>query len=90
MANISVADIKTIIRDIVCSVSGKSDFQDVDNLLSRDIGIMPVDFLYVFDCLEKRFGLPLFEIVENRDYTVMTIDNLSHEIAHKLSTQSPF
>ena len=72
--------IEKTIRDAVCEVTGKKDFSSSDSLIDKDMGIMPVDFLYIFDILEKVLKLPVCKIFENNGYDVMCVKNLTDAI----------
>ena len=72
--------IEKTIRDAVCEVTDKKDFSSSDSLIDKDMGIMPVDFLYIFDILEKELNLPVCKIFENNGYDVMCVNNLTDAI----------
>ena len=44
-----------------------------------------VDFLYVFERLEKKVGIPIASILERRSYSVMTIHGLTKAIVDDFS-----
>ena len=72
--------IEKSIRDAVCEVTGKKDFGSLDSLIDKDSGIMPVNFLYIFDILEKELNLPVCKVFENNGYDVMCVKNLTDAI----------
>ena len=61
----------------ICDVEVKDPDR---HLLSDEIKIPIVDYLYVFDSLEKQLALPVTKVFENNDYTVFTLHNLAQEI----------
>jgi len=47
------------------------------NLMSRDLGIIPVDFLYIFDILERALQIPVHRVFVQAKYEVMTVAHLA-------------
>lgn len=77
---ITKEQIEKSIRDAILKVTGKKDLGSLDSLIDKDMGIMPVDFLYIFDILEKELNLPVCKIFENNGYDVMCVNNLTDAI----------
>lgn len=50
------------------------------SLLDTRLNINPVDFLYIFDLLEKKLKIPAADIFKDHDYTVMRIDYMSEAL----------
>ena len=69
-----------LIIDTVKEVTGKDISSPDINLLGREIGIIPVDFLYIFDILEKSLNKNICSLIENSHYTIMTPNNLADAI----------
>ena len=47
----------------------------------RPSSVLLADFLYVFRALEEKLGVPVAKVLEQRDYTVFTVNNLADAIA---------
>lgn len=65
--------IKTAIVDV-------SDWDSVgfdESLISKDSRIIPANFLYIFDQIEKALNIPVCKIFETHSHNVMTINNLT-------------
>ena len=73
-------EIIALIKSTVKDVTGIEVEDSNVNLLSTELDIMPADFLYIFDVLEEKLGIPTAEILKCYDYTVMQIDRLSEEL----------
>ena len=73
---------KEEIRKCIIDVVKEVTHQEIENenLLDSRLGIQPVDFLYIFDLLEKELKLPVIKIIEVSDYNVMQIDRLCDAI----------
>ena len=63
----SEVDIVELIKKIVFDVTKIEIISSEENLLSTKLDINPVDFLYIFDELEKRLNIPVVEIFVNSD-----------------------
>lgn len=72
-------EIRQVVEIAVKEVTGKP-FNTDKSLIDRDSGIMPANFLYIFEILEEKLNLPVCSIFETNSYEVMTIDNLSKAI----------
>lgn len=70
-------DIINVIKETVFEVTGIQELSDGDNLLSTKLDILPADFLYIFDLLEKKLEVPAVDVLKNTDYQVMQIDYFS-------------
>lgn len=53
---------------------------DDRNLFCSDYNIRIVDVLYVFRALEDKLGIPVAKVLEKRNYTVFTVNNLVNAI----------
>lgn len=73
---------KEEIRKCIIDVVKEVTHQEIENenLLDSRLGIHPVDFLYIFDLLEKELKLPVIKIIDVSDYNVMQIDRLCDAI----------
>ena len=76
----SLTWLEDIIRDEIYNVTGRNIIDSTQHLLSDKSQIIAVDFLYVFEHLEKRLNRSLCHILEQYDYTVFTISNLAKAI----------
>lgn len=74
------AEITKAIIETVYEVTRISIQTEEISLLDTQLDINPADFLYIFDILEKQFGFETKEILENSNYDVMYIPNLSKAI----------
>lgn len=81
-------EIENIVRDTVVEVTGIKNFENMENLLDRELGIIPADFLYIFDMLERRFNIPVFRIFTYSTFHVMTVENIAKEV-EKLLNDAP-
>lgn len=43
-------------------------------------GVMPLEFLYVINEIEKTYGVVVKDLFRDEDYTLMSIHNLSEKI----------
>ena len=51
-----------------------------DNLLDQKFGIDTVDFLYLINTLETKYGINIYRILETNDSPIFTVNNLAAEI----------
>ena len=77
----SKAETVKIITDAVREVTDIEIKSPDTNLLGRDVGIIPADFLYIFDIVEKRTGRDMCGVIADAHYTIMTPNNLAEAIA---------
>lgn len=68
------------IQEIVMEVCGVKILSENDNLLDRRFGIRPADFLYIFDMIEQRIGIPAVNVLKDTPYTIMEAGNLSEAL----------
>jgi len=80
--------IEKAIFDAVENVTDITQLNKDTSLISRELGIVPVDFLYVFDILQQRLQLSVYEIFRNHTYEVMTVGNLIDALFDLASQQS--
>lgn len=73
-------EVKNIIKQTISEYMGIQIEDDDRHLLCSDYGIVIADFLYVFRELEKHFRFPAAKVLEKRDYTVFTVNNLATAI----------
>ena len=73
-------EIELCIRDTIVKVTGVTELLGEDSLIDKNVGIMPVNFLYIFDILEKQLELPICNIFKTNSYDVMCINNLTDAI----------
>lgn len=66
-----------LIRKVVLEVTGNKVESEEMSLLDTRLGINPVDFLYIFDLLEKELKVPVVDILKDHDYTIMKINYMS-------------
>ena len=69
--------IEQVVRESIAEVVGERELSVNANLLDTETGIVPVNFLYIFDLLEKKLCLPVCEIFVDHGYDVMTITGLT-------------
>lgn len=59
------------------------DIKDLDeNLLSKRIGILTEDFLFLFAELEEKHRIDIYPILVQNDCEVFTVNNLASKIAN--------
>lgn len=61
-------------------VTGKKVGDMNTNFFSSVINITPVDFLYIIDIINQRYGIKCEEILRDRECDVMCVNELSNEI----------
>lgn len=76
----SKRDIEKAILEAVKAVAGIEFLEKSANLVDRDMNIIPANFLYVFDMLEEKFRLPVYNIFIDSTYEVMTVENLTEAL----------
>nr|WP_122012662.1 hypothetical protein [Maliibacterium massiliense] len=82
--------VKQIEDMLVDSIREETQVEITDRdarLLRGDMKIPLVDYLYVFDAMEKKLGLPAAKILEDNGYEVFTIRNLARAIAALAKTE---
>lgn len=72
--------IKAWIKQYISQYTKASVDSDYRNLFCSDYNIMIPDVLYVFRALEDILGVPVAKVLEKRDYTVFTVNNLTDAI----------
>jgi hypothetical protein len=72
--------IMTLIRKTVSDVTGISDFENDTSLIDGSLPIAPVNFVYIFNALEKTLNLPVHDILKDHTFNVMTVENLADAI----------
>lgn len=72
--------LNNLIRNTVSKVTGINIESDEVSLLDTRYQINPVDFLYIFEVLEKELGISPADILKKNDYTVMKINNMSEAL----------
>ena len=69
--------IEDIIRDAVKNVTGITALERDTNLIDQELKIIPVDFLYIFDILEKKLQVPAHNIFIDHTFEVMSVAKLA-------------
>lgn len=69
--------IEQLIVETIDAVTGVKITDYNQHLLSAELEIRTVDFLYIIDELEKRIGHPITKLFEKEEYTVFNVKNLS-------------
>ena len=72
----TIEQIEEIIRSAIYNVTGKSNVNSDVNLTGYHMAIFPADFLYIFNLIELHTGLPIYRVLEDHSYKVLTIKNL--------------
>ena len=70
-------EIEVMVREVVKDVTGVETRSPDASLIDRETGIIPADFLYIFDQLEQKLRAPVCGIFEEYTYEVMTVRNLA-------------
>ena len=76
----TVKDLENMIISTIQDTCGVEITDRNQHLLSDAVKIPTVDYLYVFDSLEKQLNIPVTKVLEQNDYTVFTVHNLACEI----------
>lgn len=71
--------IKTYIKQYIEQYIGVS-VDDDRNLFCSEYNIKIADVLYVFRALEDKLGVPVPKVLEKRNYSVFTVNNLANAI----------
>ena len=79
----SEVDIVELIKKIVFDVTKIEIISSEENLLSTKLDINPVDFLYIFDELEKRLNIPVVEIFVNSVLKVNILGKKLYEMCQR-------
>ncbi|TGY91102.1 hypothetical protein E5329_22720 [Petralouisia muris] len=53
--------------------------EDIDKNLFT-LGVMPLEFLYVINEIEKKYEITIKDLLHNSDYSILSIHNLSIKI----------
>ena len=69
-------EIEGMVRNAVKDVTGIEIKSSDTSLIDRETGIIPADFLYIFDQLEQKLQAPVCGIFAEYTYEVMTVKNL--------------
>lgn len=78
-----VEQMEQTIREIIEEIL-EGQIKDMDvHLLSDNLRGRLVDWLYVFDALEKKLGYPVAQVLEDHDYTIFTVHNLAQAICER-------
>ncbi|SHH84864.1 hypothetical protein SAMN02745823_01176 [Sporobacter termitidis DSM 10068] len=72
--------IENTIRDAVKDVTGITNLEKDASLIDRELAIIPACFLYIFDILEKKLELPVYNIFKDHTFEVMTVENLTNAL----------
>jgi len=73
----SIEQIEKIVREAVEDVAGIQSLQNDISLVDRSLAIPPACFLYIFDIIESKTKLPVYDILKNSNHEVMTIRNMT-------------
>ena len=73
-------EISKAICNAITEVTGVVSLDKDASLISRDSGIAPASFLYIFDILEKQLQIPVHDIFKTHTFEVMTTDGLTAAI----------
>lgn len=76
----SVREIEQSICAVIFQISGVHIRDRKMNLLSPDAGIRPADLLYIFDLFERDMGAAPAALLEDADFTEMTVEKLAQKI----------
>jgi hypothetical protein len=69
-----------VVSAAIYHVTSKDIADHDQHLLNDAVRVQMVDFLYVFETLEKELNLPVADILKDNDFSVFTIRNLAKEI----------
>lgn len=69
--------IEKAIREAVKDVTGITIFDKDTSLIDSKMNILPAQFLYIFDLLEKKLQIPVHDIYIKQTFEVMTVGNLT-------------
>lgn len=80
-------NMKALIVELLTPILGYKieNYDDNIILLMNRKNVPLINLLYFFDEMERKLLLPVSKILENRFYTVMTVNNLAKAIADDFS-----
>lgn len=70
-------DVKNVILEGIHEVVPLVEITTSENLLAK---IEVLDMIYILIALQKKLDFPMNALFEDRDYTIMSIENLCQEI----------
>ena len=73
--------LKAWMKECIAQYTRATVDNDDRHLFCSEYHILMADFLYVFRALEEKLGVPVAKVLEQRDYTVFTVNNLADAIA---------
>lgn len=79
---LTIEEIKALIKQFIFKYTKVSIDNDDRHLLCSDYQISLPDFLYVFRDLEIQLQVPIAKVLEQRNYTVFTVNNLTTAITN--------
>jgi hypothetical protein len=72
--------IEKTLRETIKDITGITDLAGDACLVGRELNIVPVNFLYIFDKLAKTLQLDVYDILKDNSYQVMTVDKLTDAV----------
>jgi len=84
---ISIENIEREIRIAIKTITNLDNLDNNANLLDQYLGIIPVDFIYIFDIIESKYSDKIYKILIDHSFHVMTIKNLSIAIFEAISVK---
>ena len=80
---IDIQEVKNAIRDAVERYTGIRIDDDDKNLFSTELQPIIANYLYVLKAIEEKYGVSIYRIIEQHDYSVFTINHLAEEIVRE-------
>lgn len=80
---IDIQEVKNTIRDAVERYIGVRIEDDDKNLFSTEFQPIIANYLYVLKAIEEKYGVSIYHIIEQHDYSVFTINHLAEEIVRE-------
>lgn len=78
--NLSIGTMEKQVINTVKEITGITVKNSEKNLLSREYRIPCWCFLYIFDKISTQYDIDFEKIISNKDFTVLTINNICSEI----------
>lgn len=73
-------NIETFLKDTIEKYTGICVNDKDKNVM--EAGVMPLEFLYVINEIEKAYGITAKEMLRDSDYTILSILNLAKRISN--------
>lgn len=76
----SIDYIEAVVYEAIEQVTGMTNIDSNVCLLDKNVGIMPAEFLYIFEHVESKLGMPINSVLTENTYEVFFVDKLVEAI----------